>query len=410
MMVQTWKIGHMSERPSSATVHEEEEVTLVQLVIALWQQKWVIVGVTVVCVIAGTGYALTKPAIFEYSTTIEIGTQLEGDDPRPIEPPENVVSKLERNYIPEAIRTYEQELLESNGGETRRLQVDARQPNGTNLVVLTSEAPEELAEYYIRLHGRVVERLAADHQRDAKLDRVRVENQLEEAKLRLEELTDERVLKVERQEIQNRITAEKNKLESLSDQQELLQTELENLEVQDELVEKRLKQLSDYIADARERRSRAQNEVQGGSEGMALMLIDNELQRDIDRQTELEERLMVEIPEKRADLRSKLENNQREQLLQRETISALEALYEKLLIDQERRLPEARARVAELETRLQNLRETRAVLPPRQSLNAVGTSSRLIIVLSLVLGGMLGLFAAMVASFVGHVRQKLAEQ
>ncbi|NEZ04119.1 hypothetical protein G4Y73_08130 [Wenzhouxiangella sp. XN201] len=394
--------GHAAE-------YYEDEISLVDLAIGLWEQKWVVIGVAVLCTLLGVAYAVVRPLVYEYATTIEIGTRLEGSETQPVEPPGNVVAKLERNYIPEAIRTFEEELQEANGGSVN-LRVSASSPRDTNLVVLTSEGADDLGDYYIRLHERVVGRLASDHERDTKLEQVRMRNQLEEAQLRLEELTDERVLKVERQELQNRIIAEQNKLENLAGQQELLEAELENLDVQEELVQNRLEELSEFIAGARERRAQTQTEVRGGAEGMALMLIDNELQRDIDRQTELEERLLVEIPESRASLRSQLADNQREQSLQRETIDALEAKYEKLLLDQEHRLPQARAKVEELETRLANLRETRAVLPPRQSLNPVGSGRSMIVVLSVVLGLVLGVFAALMVGFVGSVRKRLSSE
>lgn len=386
--------------------YHDDEISLVDLAIALWEQKWIVIGVAVLCTLLGVGYAMTRTPVYEYSTTIEIGTRLEGNETRPVEPPSNVVAKLERNYIPEAIRTYEEELQEAEGGQVN-LRVDASNPSETNLVVLTSEGADDLGAYYIRLQNRVVGRLSEDHERDTKLEEVRLKNELAQAQLRLDELTDERVLKVERQELENRTIAEKNKLENLAGQQELLEAELENLDVQEELVQKRLNELSEFIANARERRAQTQSEVRGGAEGMAMMLINNELQRDIDRQTELEERLLVELPESRASLRSQLQDNQREQSLQRETIDALEAKYEKLLIDQERRLPQARAKVEELETRIANLRETRAVLPPRQSLRPVGSRPSMYVALSVVLGLMLGVFAAFMVGFVKSVRKQL---
>lgn len=392
-----------------AGTYYEDEISLEDLAIALWNQKWVIAAVAILTVAIGAGYAFTRPVLYQYTTTIEIGTLLSGEQTRPIEPPQNVVAKLERNYIPEAIRTYEEDLRDTNG-HSGRLRVDASSPRDTDLVVLTSEGTEELADYYLPLHQRILKRLAEDHARESELERVRLKNELAEARQELQELSDERILKVERKELQNAIAAERNKLERLRDQEELLNSELENMDVQEELVRDRLDELSGYIEDARERRGLVQQQVEGGAEGMALMLIDNELQRDIDRHNELEERLLVEIPESRSNLRSSLDDNQREQELQGEKIDELEAQYEKLLLDQENRVPRAEARVEELETRVANLRETRAVLPPRQSLDPTGSRSQLILALSVVLGLMLGVFAALLVGFVRSVSQKLASE
>ena len=385
----------------------DDEIDLVELAASLWEKKWIILGVTALCAAIGVAYALVRTPVYEYSTTIEIGTRLIDGETLLIEPPQTVVAKLERNYIPEAIRTFERELQEDNG-DGPNLSVNVGSPSNTNLAVLTSEGSDEIGEYYIPLHSRVLQRLVKDHERAAELERLRLENQIEEARRKLEELTDELVLKVERDELESQLTSARNKLAQLKDQEELLKGEIENLDVQEEIVRKRLEELAAFVEQARGRRSEVQQQVQGGTDGMALMLIEKELQRDIDRRTELEERLLVELPETRASLRSKLEDNQREQTFQEEKVAALKARYEKLLLDQQRLIPPAEARVAELETQLKNLRNTQAVLPPQQSLRPVaGQSGKLIVALSIILGGMLGLFAAFGLMFSNSVREKL---
>ena len=389
-----------SERPY------DDEIDLVDLAASLWEKKWIILGVTALCAAIGVAYALVRTPVYEYSTTIEIGTRLVNGETVPIERSQTVVAKLEKNYIPEAIRTFERELQEDNG-DFPGLSVNTNSPSNTNLVLLSSEGSEEVGKYYIPLHSRVLQRLAKDHEREAKMERIQLQNQLEEARRKLEELQDERVLKVERNELEAQLSSARNKLAQLKDQEQLIKAEIENLDVQEEIVRKRLEELSEFIERARSRRADAQQQVQDGTDSMALMLIDNQLQGDIDRQTTLEERLLVNLPETRTALRNKLEDNQREQTLQEEKITALEARYEKLLLDQARRIPPVEARVAELETRLETLRNTQAVLPPQQSLKPVGQGAKLIVALSIILGGMLGLFAAFGLMFSNSVREKL---
>src|SRR5690554_3761976 len=107
----------MSEQASKlhSQARREGEIRLVERAVVLWQQRWLIAGVTAGCIVLGMVYALVTPAIYEFTITVEIGTKLEGSATRPIESAEAVVSKLEWNYIPEAIRTYEVALLEDNG-------------------------------------------------------------------------------------------------------------------------------------------------------------------------------------------------------------------------------------------------------------------------------------------------------
>lgn len=397
----------MSQETEPQPRQYDDEIDLAELAAAIWRRKWIVLGVMLACIALGVGYALTRDRIYEYSTTIEIGTRVVESEARPIEPPQTVVAKLEKNYIPEAIRTFAQE-SKKNGGAGIRLNVRTNSPANTDLVVLTSEGPEELSQYYIPLHVRLLQRLSSDHARQAELQRLELQNQLRMAEQELERIKDERVLRVERDELNTKISAAKNSLEQLKDHNELITAELENLDVQEELIRARLEELSAFVERARQRRASAQTEVTDGTDSMALMLIDNELQRDIDRRTALEERLLVDLPESRTELRNKLEESQRAQNLQQENIGALEARYEKLLLDQEMEVPRAEAKVAELQTQFDTLRETRAVLPPRQSLDPVGQSRTLIVGLSVVLGAMLGLFAALASMFAGSVRENLS--
>lgn len=387
----------------------DDEIDLVELAAALWEKKWIIIGVTMVCTAIGLGYALIREPTHEYSTTIEIGTRLMAGETVPIERPQSVVAKLEKNYIPEAIRAFQDEIT-PDGEQNPLPDIRVESPENTNLVIMSSEGPRAAGDYHIPLHERVLQRLARDHERESRMERVRLQNELEAARRKLEELQDERVLKVERSQLKAQISSATNELAQLEDREELLKAEIENLDVQEDIVRNRLEELSGFVERARNRRTRAQEQVDSGTDSMALMLIDNELQRDIDRQTELEERLLVKLPEKRASLRKELEDNQRKQVLQQEEISALEAEYEKLVLDQERRIPPAQDRVSELETQIESLRSTQAVLPPQRSLKPVGQGGATILFLSIILGGMLGVFAAFGLMFRSSVAEKLNEE
>lgn len=66
---------------------------------------------------------------------------------------------------------------------------------------------------------------------------------------------------------------------------------------------------------------------------------------------------------------------------------------------------EERAFLAELAGQLSTFRPTAAVAEPLQSVEQVGTSDKLIIALSIVLGLMLGVFAAFFLGFLQHVKE-----
>jgi hypothetical protein len=383
-----------------------DQFSLADLVASLWRQKFLILAIVLLSGVIGATFALVRSPVHEYTTTIEIGSQLVDDQLRPIEPPQNVVAKLEHTFIPEAIRTYQAE-MQADGEAVHRLRVQVFSPRDTDLVVLSSHGPLALADYYIPLHERVLDRLIEDHDRETEMLQARIKNRLGNARITLEELEDERVLAVDRMKLESEITREVNEYRQLQDQEVLLREELANLDVQEDLIGKRLETLSTFIQEARARRVQAQEQTASGADGLTLMLIDNELQRDIDREAELEDRLLIDIPEGRARLRTKLEDNQRQQSLQQQLVSELEAQLQKLVLDQERASARHAPTVRELETQLANLRSTRAVLPPRHSLEPRGLSRSRIVFLSLLLGLGVGVFAAVIVGFVGTVRRKL---
>jgi hypothetical protein len=67
------------------------------------------------------------------------------------------------------------------------------------------------------------------------------------------------------------------------------------------------------------------------------------------------------------------------------------------------------AEVQRLEQQLRNLRETRAVVLGMQSLEPVGISRALMVLLSILLGGLLALLVPLVLEFLGRVREGLRE-
>lgn len=385
----------------------DPDIDLAEVAARIWKRKWVVLACLVVCTAIGAFYAITKDNVYEYTTTIEIGTRAEEEQTVAIEQPKTVLAKLEKSYIPEAIRAFDRELREKNGFSSVGINLEANTPNDTDLVILTSRGTAARSEQYIDLHNRIIKRLANDHERQAALQRIELNNQLSAAREKLEQARDERVLRVARDDILKQISSSRNELAQLKNESEVLEAELANLDVQENLVKRRLDELATFIEEARNRRADAQQQAQSSVDSMALMLLDNELQRYIDRRTELEERLFVELPESRAEFLSDIEENQRAQALQEEKTAALDARYEKLLLDQEAERAQAQRNVEELEAQVEALRPTRAVLPPQQSLRPIGPGERIILLVAIVFGLFLGLAVAIFMMFVKSVVYQL---
>jgi hypothetical protein len=115
---------------------------------------------------------------------------------------------------------------------------------------------------------------------------------------------------------------------------------------------------------------------------MTLLMLDNEVRANRARLADLQRQLQIGLADERDTLQSALQENQRNQVLQQ-------------------------AEVQRAEQKLQNLRETRAVVVGMQSLEPVGISRALMGVLSILLGGLLALLVPLVLEFLGRVRDGL---
>jgi len=62
-----------------------------------------------------------------------------------------------------------------------------------------------------------------------------------------------------------------------------------------------------------------------------------------------------------------------------------------------------------LTTRIDKLQPAETLVIAREGLDNKGTSKKLVLALAIVLGGMLGIFAAFMAEFISHVRKAMAE-
>jgi len=66
--------------------------------------------------------------------------------------------------------------------------------------------------------------------------------------------------------------------------------------------------------------------------------------------------------------------------------------------------------LGQLEMQLSNLRETKTIINPARSIKPVGTSKRLIVIVSLVVGFFLALFFVFVFEFLEKARNYAAEK
>jgi len=329
----------------------EDEINLIDLWLVLMKHRTLMAAVVALCILAGIMLALLVPAKYQYSTSIELGTRLSGENNVVvIESPETLLAKIQESYIPLAWRQYSAEHSAMEGVP----KIEARIPKGSQIIVLSSEGSEGDGLMHKGVQQSVINTVKTDHNR----------------------ITD--VLRKETEILQNRAMA---KLEELKDDAMLIQAREKRLGDVSVLLASQAKEVRDDLARAKADRANAIKQIKDESRALTLMMLDSGVQQYRQRLAQIDERLKIKIVDSRDTLAQQLANNRRAQLSQQDTI-------------------------VKLKIQLANLRETRALMSPMRSPETTGPSGSLVVMLALVLGLVLGVFTAFFAEFLSNVRSR----
>lgn len=328
----------------------EDEINLVDLWLVLVRRRNVVISTAALIVMAGLLYVLLISPSYQYTTSIEIGSRINGNSQVLIESPETLLAKMEEGYVPLARQKY---LVEHSERDSVP-KIDSRIPKGSQIIVLESTGPESEIAMHKTVQQAVVDMVLHDHSRIVDVVRKETEILQNKAKAKLEELQDAATLNRAREK-------------RLSDVTVLLTTQVAEVRAD--------------LQRAMANREQAGKKIATESKVMILLMLDSEIQQHRQHLARLEERLQVAIADQRDALTKALGDNRRAQRNQRDTI-------------------------AKLEIQLANLRETRALLPLMRSPEPSGPGGSLIMVLSLIVGLLLGVFAAFFAEFLAKVRSQ----
>ncbi len=434
--------------------HEEDSISLIDLWMVLSRRRGIIFAVLGLALLTGLLAALLMPKKYTYTTAIEIGSKSSSNaETQPIEPPETVLAKIRESYIPQALHDFSQ----AQGSE-KGYKVEGRIPRGSELIVLEARAPEEDGPAYLTIMQMVIDKVEGDHRRVSAVIRSNMKTELTQAHLTLSALTDPSTLEVRKRALESKLLKARMELERLKDpltlalpkkdletrkakvekiladlrdQEELFKARYKRLDEVDKLLKQQIKDLRTQINDARSRRTEAIANLNSEASAMTMLMIDNELQQNRSRLATLEERLLITQQDAREQLENQIAANQREYTIQNQAsgkigqeldklvrdnqrsqkhqapeIGELEEQLRKLLADHHRKVARQEQTIQQLETQLANQQTTRALSPPLQSLKLAGPGKKIILILSLFLGLLFGIFAAFFVEFLAKVRQQ----
>ncbi len=435
----------------------EDEISLVDIWLTFHKHRKLFFKVAISVTVLGLIIALLMPKSYDLRTSIEIGTAIRGDNPAPIEAPETVKAKLENSLIPMVIHQ-----LNKDVEDPIDYKISTSIPKKSALVVLTSKTSTDEEDDYKKLHNRVITAITLDHARiinvlkknlqtelalarillDELIDPATLaalikeqEKALEEAKADLDALSNPDIFGVQIKASENKIQSEKNKLASLKDQSVILEEKLKKIDANQNLINEPIGELETQIKASMALQQTAAQGVKTETQAMAQLMIDSEVQQNRKWLAQLKERLFITLENDKADIQKALEDNRRAQELQQQRIVQAEAgLKEltgsnqleqnklkaiiaesqaninKLANDQKRSIATQQQTIGELQGKLDNFVETRAVVEPLLSTKPTSTPKRVILLIAIFLGGILGIMAVFFAELREKVRQNLLEE
>lgn len=382
--------------------HVDDEIDLIDLWL-IFQRHWKVFAVIVALGVAlGVAYALLKPPVYGYRTLIEIGTQIVDGDTRLIESPVSLRAKVSEVYRTMVLRAFYDKYPEVD----HPFDVDVSVPKDAEFLVIEDTAPADYAEYVEQIHEQLLKLVLQDHGRIVSVNRNAIQVQLENTRNELARLEEEEaLLKVELERLQDQ---HENRLAILDEQIALARAELKRLDDLGELVQGQIAELRGLLADALANREQAIKEAGNASGAMTLMLINDELQRNQQMLSELRERHAVRIPNMRSNYEQKIESLQNEKAILSSELSNERYRFVQQISEVQRQQKEVKGQVSQLELRLENLRDTRAIAIAAESIRPVGIHPLVILVISTGGGVLFGMFAVLLQHLFVIARQRSA--
>ncbi len=381
-----------------------DEIDLVRLFQIIVKRKSLMLFFLILCLLAGFSYVYVTESIYEYATTLQVGTALsEGKDAinrSQIEGSTSVGLKLEKVYIPAAVLQLEKKY------NTRIAKTKAKEQKNSDIVLITSKGSADDGLLLKELHQAVVAPLIVSHRNMITAPQKKYEILVQRSKLILKDLEDPKLFELKEKSYQRKIEAAQMELSRYDDQKELLLANKVGLAETRKLLDKQINFIEENLKFSYEKRNSAISEATDATKAMTFLVLNNDIQQSENRLAVLRERLHVTLESNKQEIFSELAANQRARKLQvtkvEEAKSQLIQLQTQRLSDQEQQ----KNTIASAENKINYYQNTKALNVAIRSSAPVGPGKPLILVLAGILGLMGGVILAFIAEFALKVRQQ----
>lgn len=387
----------------------DDEISLTDLFKVIIKRRKTLYVVFFTISVLSVVFALISKPKYEYTAVIEIGTVIKqtstGSTITPIDAPETVAAKLQHSYIPYVLDQH----YKNNPIDTRGYKFSVSVPKKSELVKIVAKGGEEFTDNYLQLLGQILQQLKNDHERLFEVSRSKMEEQVVISQLDLVGMKNPKNKDLLKKGFEQQIKAIEIELTAIADQIKLEKNKKSRFLKTKSLLEKQLKDLSKGINVSVANRSKAKIKIESSSDAMTLLLIDNEIQQYRNQMIALENRVYVDIANKIEESENKVLDLLRKTEFQSKNLTNKKIEMQEQLENHDRSILKKEAHVKQVEIRLNNSKQTNALVNPMKSIGPVGVSKKLIISLGVFVGFFIALISSLIHEFVSNVRKELKE-
>jgi Chain length determinant protein len=324
----------------------ENEISLIDVVKVFVRRKKLFLGAILLVSFLGFIYAFSKPVVYGYFVSVEIGQSGGGM----IEDAKTLLNKINKNYIP----INSSQFLKSHPDNKSVPLVTASNDKESKMIFLESKGVLDDQEIHFEFINSLVHYIVADHQK---------------------------VSTVHRKEFELSSGQINNVIKRLKDEENLLISQKSRMKDKESFLRKRVLMIQKSLAESEKTRSIAAKNTNTEGKSWALLTINNDLRASRERLSSLEEQLNIGLKEQNEKLDNSISQNIRAQ-------------------------SEQVGQLSKIQLKLDSLLETRALSQPLKSIKPVSKSKSFIILLSIVIGVFIAIFAVMIVEFASKVREQ----
>lgn len=384
-----------------------DEISLTDLVKVLIKRRKTMLVVFLTILTASIVFAFLAKPKYEYTAVVEIGTVIKQTSSGPeiiqIDAPETVAAKLEHSYIPYVLAQYYKNNPEDKHGYSFKVSV----PKKSKLVKIIAKGSDEFSDGYLTLLEESLNKLKQDHKRLFDITRSKLEEEVLISQLALDEFKNPHKKELLAKEFEQQIKAIEIELTAITDHIKLEKNKKKRFLKTKSLLENQLKDLTEGINTSVANRSKAKIKIEDSSDAMMLLLIDNEIQQYRNQMVALENRVHVEIANKIEESENKILDLSRKEGFHSKKLSNKKIAMIDQLENHDRSILKKEANFKQVEVRLNNSKQTNALVKPMKSIGTVGVGKKAIVIIGLFTGLFFALLAVFVIEVISGLRTQL---